>query len=95
MLDNFNYRPDNWKKADLKYFLDFITSYNFFVEYRQLYRNEDVPSKGILPTKFFHLKDKSAGVALVKYIENNSYEYFSFGKDLKQLQIENIAYNGR
>lgn len=95
MKNSFNFRPDNWKKIDLKHFFNFITSYAFTSEYRQLYKNEDNPGMGIMPSVLFFLIDKSSGVAVIKNIETDDYNFFSFGKNLKTIEKENIAYNDR
>ena len=92
MNESFNFRPQNWKRIELKDFTAFILHYPFIHEYRQLFIDETDFKKGVTPAMLFYLEDKSYGVAVVKsYTEEND-GFFSFGPGKKQWDDNNIAY---
>lgn len=93
MNAKFNYRPENWKKIELKDFTSFLLHYPFVHEYRQIFIDEDDVKKGVTPTMLFYLPDKSYGVAIVRnHIDNEEDTFFSFGNGKKEWDDSNIAY---
>ena len=92
MDERFNYRPENWKKIELKDFTSFILHYPFLNEYRQIFIDENDVKKGVVPAVLFYLEDRSYGVAIVKSYTDEEDSFFSFGVGTKNYDNQNIAY---